>query len=162
MIKTGSVTHSDDMDQRSLNLQFTRSGDTLTANLPTNVNETPPGYYMIFVLNAAGVPSEAKFVKINVAGTTPPPPPTTTNDDDHDDAPDHDDDHDDAPDHDDDHDDAPDHDDDHDDAPDHDDDHDDASAYGHERPDQRRVREQPGRRWHVGRRGRAPGLDEHR
>ena len=69
---------------------------------------TPPGYYMIFVLNAAGVPSEAKFVKINVAGTTPPPPTTTTTTttaahdhhdhdhaaaDDHDDHDDHDDDH---------------------------------------------------------------------
>ena len=78
LVKTGSVTHSDDMDQRFLDLPFTQSGGTVTATLPTNVNRTPPGYYMIFVVNAAGVPSEAKFVKINVAGTTPPPTTTTT------------------------------------------------------------------------------------
>jgi len=78
LVKTGSVTHSDDMDQRFINLTFSRSGDTLTANLPTNVNETPPGHYMIFVFDAAGVPSPAAIVRINVAGTTPPPPTTTT------------------------------------------------------------------------------------
>ena len=75
LVKAGSVTHSDDMDQRFLDLTFTRSGDTLTANLPANVNETPPGYYMVFVINAAGVPSEAMMVRIDVAGTNPPPPP---------------------------------------------------------------------------------------
>ena len=78
LVKTGSVTHSDDMDQRFINLTFSRSGDTLTANLPTNLNQTPPGHYMIFVLDAAGVPSEATIVRINIAGTPPPPPTTTT------------------------------------------------------------------------------------
>ena len=78
LVKMGSVTHSVDMDQRFLNLSFTRSGTTLQAALPTNVNETPPGYYMIFVLNAAGVPSEAKVVRIDVPGTNPPPTTTTT------------------------------------------------------------------------------------
>jgi hypothetical protein len=78
LVKLGAVTHSVDMDQRFLNLPFTRSGTTLQAELPDNVNETPPGYYMIFVLDGAGVPSHAKIVRINVAGTTPPPTTTTT------------------------------------------------------------------------------------
>ncbi len=79
LVKLGAVTHSIDMDQRFLNLPITsRSGTTLQVDLPDNVNETPPGYYMIFVLDGAGVPSHAKIVRINVAGTTPPPPTTTT------------------------------------------------------------------------------------
>jgi hypothetical protein len=78
LVKMGSVTHSDDMDQRFLDLSFTRSGNTLQAALPTNVNRTPPGHYMIFVLNSAGVPSRAATVRINVAGTPPPPTTTTT------------------------------------------------------------------------------------
>jgi hypothetical protein len=78
LVKMGSVTHSVDMDQRFLDLSFTRSGTTLQASLPTNAYRTPPGYYMIFVLNAAGVPSEAKVVRIDVPGTNPPPTTTTT------------------------------------------------------------------------------------
>jgi Galactose oxidase-like, Early set domain len=78
LVKMGSVTHSTDMDQRFLDLPFTRSGTTLSAALPANVNRTPPGHYMIFVLNGAGVPSEAKVVRIDVAGTNPPPTTTTT------------------------------------------------------------------------------------
>jgi hypothetical protein len=65
LVKTGSVTHSFDMDQRFLELAFTVSGDTLQASLPANPFETPPGYYMVFVINAQGVPSEAAMLRIN-------------------------------------------------------------------------------------------------
>ena len=78
LVKLGSVTHSVDMDQRFVDLPFTVSGTTLQATLPANANRTPPGHYMIFAINAAGVPSEAKIVRLNVAGTPPPPPTTTT------------------------------------------------------------------------------------
>ncbi len=78
LVKLGSVTHSTDMDQRFLDLAFTRSGTTLQATLPASANRTPPGHYMIFAFNAAGVPSEAKIVRINVAGAPPPPTTTTT------------------------------------------------------------------------------------
>jgi Domain of unknown function (DUF1929)/Glyoxal oxidase N-terminus len=78
LIKLGSVTHSVDMDQRFMDLPFTRTGTTLQATLPSNVNRTPPGHYMIFAINTAGVPSEAKVVRINVADTTPPDTTTST------------------------------------------------------------------------------------
>lgn len=78
LIKLGSVTHSVDMDQRFMDLPFTTTGTTLQATLPANVNRTPPGHYMVFAINAAGVPSQAKVVRINVADTIPPPPTTTT------------------------------------------------------------------------------------
>jgi hypothetical protein len=31
---------------------------------PANANLSPPGYYLLFILNGSGVPSVAKFVRI--------------------------------------------------------------------------------------------------
>jgi hypothetical protein len=65
LIKTGSVTHSFDMDQRFLDLPFTRDPDNaLQASLPANAYETPPGFYLLFVINERGVPSEAAILRI--------------------------------------------------------------------------------------------------
>ena len=66
LLKTGSVTHSFDMDQRFLELPFAVAGDELQASLPANAFETPPGFYMVFVFNGQGVPSEAAMLRINV------------------------------------------------------------------------------------------------
>src|SRR5207247_6227903 len=67
LIKPGSVTHSFDMDQRFVGLSFTAVTGGLTATVPSNSNLTPPGYYMLFVVNKAGVPSVASFVHISGA-----------------------------------------------------------------------------------------------
>jgi hypothetical protein len=64
LIKTGSATHTLDFDQRFMDLSFTVSGTTLTIKAPTSANMAPPGYYMLFVFNAAGVPSVAKIMKL--------------------------------------------------------------------------------------------------
>ncbi|MDO4905736.1 MAG: DUF1929 domain-containing protein [Lautropia sp.] len=66
LVATGSVTHSFDMNQRFLELEFRREGNRLVAQLPSNGFETPPGYYMVFVLNQAGTPSVAKMVRVNI------------------------------------------------------------------------------------------------
>jgi hypothetical protein len=65
LVKTGSVTHSFDMDQRFLELPFTVVGGEVRASLPANAFETPPGFYMVFVFNDVGVPSEAAMLRIN-------------------------------------------------------------------------------------------------
>ncbi|MGH8516181.1 MAG: galactose oxidase-like domain-containing protein, partial [Panacagrimonas sp.] len=75
LIKTGSATHGWNMEQRFIELAFTASGQRLTVQMSSRAADTPPGYYMIFVLNAEGVPSVAKIAWINVAGT---PNPNTT------------------------------------------------------------------------------------
>jgi len=63
LVKTGSVTHSFNFDQRFLPLQFTRpTGSTLQATVPS-LGQTPPGYYLLFILSG-GVPSEAKIIRI--------------------------------------------------------------------------------------------------
>lgn len=77
MVKTGSVTHSIDMDQRFLELPFTVVGGELEASLPSNAFLTPPGFYMVFVINTQGVPSEAAMTRINVPGAAPVPTPAT-------------------------------------------------------------------------------------
>ncbi len=64
LIKAGAVTHSFDMDQRLVGLKFTTKTGVLTATAPSNGNLAPPGYYLLFILNAKGVPSVARFVQL--------------------------------------------------------------------------------------------------
>jgi hypothetical protein len=64
LIKLSSVTHSTNFDQRFLNLSFTKTGTSLSVTAPASGNLAPPGYYMLFALNAAGVPSTSKIVKL--------------------------------------------------------------------------------------------------
>jgi hypothetical protein len=73
LIKPGSDTHGYDMEQRLLGLTFTAAAGTLTVNSPPNSNLAPPGYYLLFVLNQAGVPSVAKFVLVSPNPTDLPP-----------------------------------------------------------------------------------------
>ena len=67
LVKTGSVTHSFDMDQRFIEPDFTIDGDQVRVSLPANPYETPPGYYMVFIINDHGTPSKAKMIRINPA-----------------------------------------------------------------------------------------------
>jgi large repetitive protein len=64
-VRSGSVTHSFNTDQRFLELGFTQDGQTLTITLPTtDPNIVLPGYYMLFVFDQAGVPSAAWIVQV--------------------------------------------------------------------------------------------------
>jgi hypothetical protein len=68
LVRPGSVTHSMAFDQRYVDLQYTKGSGVLDATAPANSNVAPPGWYMLFVLNSAGVPSVASWV--HVAGKT--------------------------------------------------------------------------------------------
>ena len=64
LVKAGSVTHSNDFDQRYVDLTYTSDGSTgLTATSPLDSNHAPPGWYMLFIL-ASGVPSVASWVRV--------------------------------------------------------------------------------------------------
>jgi len=64
LVRAGSVTHSNDFDQRYVDLAHTPNGSGgLTAISPPNHNHAPPGWYMLFIL-AAGVPSVARWVQV--------------------------------------------------------------------------------------------------
>lgn len=67
LVRPGSSTHAFDMDQRMIGLSFTASGGLLTVNGPPSGNIAPPGYYMLFLVNNAGVPSVANFVHVNAS-----------------------------------------------------------------------------------------------
>lgn len=64
LIKPGSVTHSTSFDQRFLDLDFTQSGETLQVAAPAGAALAPPGDYMLFVVNSAGVPSVASWIHV--------------------------------------------------------------------------------------------------
>jgi PKD repeat protein len=67
------------MDQRLVGLcgpapQPACSGANNTLNLttPPNPNVAPPGYYMLFLFDSAGVPSKAAFIQLTAYSTIPP------------------------------------------------------------------------------------------
>jgi len=64
LVRNGAVTHAFAMDQREVGLSFTAGSGALTVTAPADGNIAPPGYYMLFLLNSAGVPSLAKFVQV--------------------------------------------------------------------------------------------------
>ena len=64
LIQTGTTTHSFNTTQRFVPLNFTQNGSTLSATLPASGNLAPPGYYMVFALNAAGVPSRGVMISL--------------------------------------------------------------------------------------------------
>ena len=63
LIRTPSVTHAFDENQRYVPLSFTVGSGQLTVQAPPNGNTAPPGYYMLFVVNGSGVPSVASFIR---------------------------------------------------------------------------------------------------
>lgn len=64
LVGLGDVTHSVDQGQRYVPLRFTVSGTTLTVTGPPTGGVAPPGYYMLFVIDSAGVPSQARMVQV--------------------------------------------------------------------------------------------------
>ncbi len=64
MLRIGAMTHSFNSDQRFLDLAFTVEPGQLRVNPPGNVYNMPPGYYMLFLINGAGVPSIGSFVRV--------------------------------------------------------------------------------------------------
>ncbi len=65
LIRTGSVTHSFNSDQRYVACSFERSGPhRLRVGAPPTRAIAPPGYYLLFVVNQNRVPSEGRFVQV--------------------------------------------------------------------------------------------------
>src|SRR5262245_36748908 len=65
LVRLGAATHAFDMDQRLVGLAYTIGAGVLNVTAPPNGNIAPPGYYMLFALNTAGVPSVASFVLVS-------------------------------------------------------------------------------------------------
>ncbi|MEU8956530.1 galactose oxidase early set domain-containing protein [Streptomyces sp. NPDC048518] len=69
LIRLGSVTHGNDMDQRYVWLKTTSRQDadswTVTIHTPVNPASAPPGPYQLVVLDQDGVPSAARIVYLS-------------------------------------------------------------------------------------------------
>ncbi|MEY2226312.1 galactose oxidase-like domain-containing protein [Streptomyces sp. BF23-19] len=66
-----TVTHSVNTSQRHLDLRITGvHGSTIGLRTPPSAADAPPGYYMLFLLDAKGVPSTAKWIKLGTRDRT--------------------------------------------------------------------------------------------
>jgi hypothetical protein len=64
LVRFGAVTHDFSNEQRFQDLAFSQLGQDLSVTMPALANNAPPGFYMLFVIDAQGVPSIAKVVRI--------------------------------------------------------------------------------------------------
>ncbi|KAI9656914.1 MAG: hypothetical protein M1831_004462 [Alyxoria varia] len=69
LVRYGGATHSLNNDQRRLPLKLQDSATPLEygVSIPSDGGVAIPGYWMLFVMDSQGVPSEAKNVQIQVA-----------------------------------------------------------------------------------------------
>ena len=75
LVKFGNVTHSLNMDQRKIDVAYNHgAGDQLIVDLPDNSNVVTPGYWMLFAINKAGVPSIAQTLHISNGPNIVEPP----------------------------------------------------------------------------------------
>lgn len=70
LVKTGAVTHSFNMEQRFLELDFTNVGNGLRVTMPESANLATPGHYLMFLLNDHGVPSKGHMVRVSHTAQT--------------------------------------------------------------------------------------------
>jgi galactose oxidase len=69
LVRYGSSTHSLNNDQRRIELTLKPTGTAFQyqMSIPSERGIAIPGYWMLFVIDASGVPSEAKSVQIQIA-----------------------------------------------------------------------------------------------
>jgi len=64
LVRFGAVTHAFSNEQRFQDLSFTQNAKNLSVTLPASANNAPPGFYMLFAVDANGVPSKAKVLRL--------------------------------------------------------------------------------------------------
>ncbi|WP_045746292.1 galactose oxidase early set domain-containing protein [Actinoplanes rectilineatus] len=64
LVRPSAVTHATDVDQRSVALDMTTGPHGVTVTVPKERGLVPAGWYMLFVTDDRGVPSEARWVKV--------------------------------------------------------------------------------------------------
>jgi hypothetical protein len=68
LIRPSATTHSCDTEQRLVDLPMLGrhgNGNSFSVSVTNNRNIAPPGWYMLFVTNTAGVPSTASWVQLS-------------------------------------------------------------------------------------------------
>jgi galactose oxidase len=65
IVRMGTATHTVDTDQRRLSLApSTAAGGSYSLTIPADTGIAVPGYWMLFAMDAKGVPSVAKVIQI--------------------------------------------------------------------------------------------------
>ncbi|MBU7596337.1 DUF1929 domain-containing protein [Streptomyces sp. P38-E01] len=64
LMRPSAVTHVTDVEQRSVELPVERKAGAVSVNVPEDRSTVPPGYYMLFLVDEDGTPSEAKWVHL--------------------------------------------------------------------------------------------------
>ena len=77
LVSLGADTHQIDMDQHFVPLSFTKGSGVLNVQAPASAPLAPPGNYMVFIVNASGVPSLASIVNVAANPPTAPSAPTS-------------------------------------------------------------------------------------
>ena len=62
LVAPGATTHANDMHQRLVPLAMTPTAGGLQLTAPATTSIAPPGHYMLFLVDSAGVPSVARFL----------------------------------------------------------------------------------------------------
>jgi hypothetical protein len=64
LIPPSSSTHVTNIEQRSVGAVVKQTANGITVQIPEDQNVLPNGWYMLFVVNADGMPSEAQMVRV--------------------------------------------------------------------------------------------------
>jgi hypothetical protein len=65
LVRNGVTTHSYNTTQRLVDLEIaSKTAGKIKARIPAQPNVTPPGYYMLFLVDDAGVPSVAHWIRV--------------------------------------------------------------------------------------------------
>jgi FtsP/CotA-like multicopper oxidase with cupredoxin domain len=65
LIRPGAVTHGFNMSQRCVGCEIPGlTGGSVRVKAPPDGNIAPPGHYLLFIINASRVPSEARWIRL--------------------------------------------------------------------------------------------------
>jgi FtsP/CotA-like multicopper oxidase with cupredoxin domain len=66
LIRPGAVTHGFNMSQRFIGCEITGGGATsVTAQSPPDGNVAPPGWYLLFIVDSARIPSTGAWIRLS-------------------------------------------------------------------------------------------------
>lgn len=71
LVRSSSVTHGINLDQRFFELPFSQSAGAVTVQAPADARLAPAGDYLLFVLDGNGVPSVGRSIRLGGTGGVP-------------------------------------------------------------------------------------------
>lgn len=77
LLRTGRTDAGVSVGERFIELEFSENSDGFGVKLPDSANTAPPGYYMMFLLNEDGVPSEGHIIDLGLSSVSDAYPTAT-------------------------------------------------------------------------------------